>query len=59
MMAYAKITQVLENQVKITLHSDNAESNIPYYYLSSYQPALNDTVLVDTHLKIIIGKVVV
>lgn len=58
MMAYATITQVLENKVKLILNSDNLESNMPYYYLSSYTPKVEDKVLVDTRIHCVIGKVV-
>lgn len=57
MMAYAKITQVLDKKVKLIFNSDNAESNIPYYYLSSYTPQIDDQVIVDKHTHCVIGKV--
>ena len=56
-MAYGVITEIIGNQVKIKLNSDNMPSQIPYYILDNYVPTVNDVVLVDTKLKIVIGKV--
>ena len=56
-MAYAIITEIIGNQVKIKLNSDNMPSQIPYYVLDNYVPRISDVVLVDTKLKIVIGKV--
>lgn len=57
MMAYAKVMQIETKKLKLKLNSDNVESSIPYYYLSSYTPSIGDIVLVDTNLHIVIGKV--
>ena len=56
-MAYGVITEIVGHQVKIKLNSDNMPSQIPYYVLDNYVPTISDVVLVDTKLKIVIGKV--
>lgn len=55
---YAVVKEIETNRVKVQLRSDNTISNIPYYYLATYTPTKEDVVLVDTKLKIVIGKVV-
>lgn len=57
-MSYATITEILSNRVKLKLHGDSLASSTPYYYMASYTPKEGDVVLVDTKLKIVIGKVV-
>lgn len=59
MIRYAKIVSITDGKIKIKIHGDYAESNIPYYRLSDYTPAVNDTVVVDDKIHVIIGKVVV
>lgn len=58
MMAYAKVVEVINKQALIKLNSDNMNSSIPYYYIDSYTPIVGDTVIVDTKLHCVIGKVV-
>lgn len=58
MLKYGTIVDIGTKTVKIKLHGDNTNSNINYYYIGSYTPTLNDIIVVDTNLKIVLGKVV-
>lgn len=57
MLKYAKITTLNDIECKITFIGENIESNMEYYIVSTYTPALDDIVAVDDKAKIIIGKV--
>lgn len=59
MIRYAKIVSITDGKIKIKIHGDYVASNIPYYHLSNYTPAVNDTVVVEDKIHVIIGKVVV
>lgn len=57
MLKYAKITTLDDTNCRITFTGESTESNMDYYIVSTYTPALNDIVAVDDKAKIIIGKV--
>ena len=56
-MSYATVVNVENGRVKLKLYGENISSQVSYYYLASYQPVIGDIVLVDTKLKIVIGRV--
>lgn len=56
-MSYATVVDVVNGGVKLKLNGENVASQVSYYYLTSYQPTIGDIVLVDTKLKIVIGRV--
>ena len=58
-LRYATVTEITnDNRVHIRLNGEELVSQVSYYYLESYTARVNDVVLVDTKLKIVIGKVV-
>lgn len=57
MTAYARIVEIDGNKLKVKLNTDNVASSIPYYYLDTYTPSMDDTVYVDVKLHCVIGKV--
>lgn len=56
-MSYATVVNIENGRVKLKLYGENISSQVSYYYLTSYQPVIGDIVLVDTKLKIVIGRV--
>ena len=58
-LRYATLIEITsDKKVKVRLNGEESISQVSYYYLASYTPRVNDIVLVDTRLKIVIGKVV-
>ena len=58
-LRYATVIEITnDNRVLVRLNGEELVSQVSYYYLESYTARVNDVVLVDTKLKIVIGKVV-
>ena len=58
-MRYATVTEIRDKRVFVTYKGESIQSQLPLYYLSSYSPELEDTVVVDVALSLCLGKVVI
>lgn len=56
-MSYATVVNIQSGYINLKLNGENVASQVNYYYLTSYTPVIGDIVLVDTKLKIVVGKV--